>query len=342
MSILDQFTSFKSFEDFLEEWKLRSTEERCHIRDEINSKTLLDQLIELAPEENSFRRLTRGSFLIARVLWDSSGQKSHDHLCFVEWVHGHSIRMVFITDLFESCSVSKCLTWDIRQLNVEVQRGTLKFVKLTFGGYADDPELVLQRAKAYRLPEEGQAKPLHFAYVSAFGLKEPIYSKEHLSLCEKNTLLLVRNEVREEKLLILAEVDLLQRDQFHIITDAMNVRETLSYEQILKNIGGSNGCFLYYYPSVKIKGGSGVLKQGSKIKHEALHGAVEVGAIHAAEHGVKHVLAKHGVRFLAPELAGAASHIFGGAIHGAVASIGAAVVTNNVRKEENMARTTHG
>ena len=53
--------------------------------------------------------------------------------------------------------------------------------------------MVMARARAYLAPPE-DVRPLHFAYTCAFGLKEPIFSGEHLQLCEDRTLLLHQTE----------------------------------------------------------------------------------------------------------------------------------------------------
>ena len=44
---------------------------------------------------------------------------------------------------------------------------------------------------AYKIPKD-DARAMHFAFVSTFGMKEPIFSGEHLSLCEDMTLLLLK------------------------------------------------------------------------------------------------------------------------------------------------------
>ena len=43
----------------------------------------------------------------------------------------------------------------------------------------------------YKIPK-GATSNMHFAFFSTFGRKEPIFSSEQLSLCEKSTLLLLR------------------------------------------------------------------------------------------------------------------------------------------------------
>ena len=122
---------YETFEEFIEDWNGKTPKEKSILRDEINTKTMINQSKELQPELSSFHRMTRGTFLIIRVLWDKTGKKSHDHLCFVDWVHGYSIKMIFITDIYEPESKPKTMTWDIRDLNAEFQRGVLKFVKFS-------------------------------------------------------------------------------------------------------------------------------------------------------------------------------------------------------------------
>ena len=43
----------------------------------------------------------------------------------------------------------------------------------------------------YKIPKEAKSA-MHFALTSTFGMKEPVFTSEHLALCEKMTLLLLR------------------------------------------------------------------------------------------------------------------------------------------------------
>ena len=46
----------------------------------------------------------------------------------------------------------------------------------------------------YKIPKE-EVRPLHFAYHSIFGMKEPIFCEEHLALLEENALLELRSDI---------------------------------------------------------------------------------------------------------------------------------------------------
>ena len=52
---------------------------------------------------------------------------------------------------------------------------------------------MVARAKEYKIPEK-DVHVMHFAFTCTFGAKEPIFSEHHLSLCEENSLLLLRSE----------------------------------------------------------------------------------------------------------------------------------------------------
>ena len=171
----------------------------------------------------------------------------------------------------------------------------------------------------------------------AFGLKEPIYSAEHLSLCDDNTLLMLRTET-EDKLVLLVKA---RKNKLHIVSNESRDKVVMTYDELASMTGGKY-CAIYYYPDVKVKGMADIFETEASIGHEVVHNTVEAGAIHLAEHGVKHIITKHGVKLLAPELAGAASHVFGGALHGVIASIGAGVATNNARRKEQVSEDSLG
>ena len=127
-----------------------------------------------------------------------------------------------------------------------------------------------------------------------------------------------------------------------LILNAKDGEEVVMTYKELTNITGAKSCAIYYYPDVKIKQLEDISKTEAKLGHDVIHNTIEVGAIHLAEHGVKHIIAKQGVKLLAPELAGAASHVFGGALHGVIASIGAGVATNKARIKEKESEDTGG
>ena len=52
---------------------------------------------------------------------------------------------------------------------------------------------MLNRANNYVTSEE-DTRALQFAYLSLFGLKEPVFTEHHLLLCEEKTLLLLRSD----------------------------------------------------------------------------------------------------------------------------------------------------
>ena len=61
--------------------------------------------------------------------------------------------------------------------------------------------MVIERAKHY-LHSTEDARAMQYAYLCIFGLKEPVYSDYHLSLCDPKTLLMLRSE-DEQKMLLL-------------------------------------------------------------------------------------------------------------------------------------------
>ena len=146
-------------------------------RNDIVTKTLMSQSKVLSCQESCLHKLPRGSFLIMRVLWDKKGEKFHDHLCCVDWVCGYQIKLIFITDIYEPLSRSRTKVWDIQDLNLEAKRGNLRFIKFSLGSFGDEVDIVLERARNYEVPSTG-VELLHCLRTCAFGLKEPIYSKE--------------------------------------------------------------------------------------------------------------------------------------------------------------------
>ena len=62
------------------------------------------------------------------------------------------------------------------------------------GSVKDPDEEILERALKYKIPNT-EVRPLHFAYHSIFGLKEPIFCEEHLKLLEENALLELRSDI---------------------------------------------------------------------------------------------------------------------------------------------------
>ena len=60
--------------------------------------------------------------------------------------------------------------------------------------FQDPDEVILERAKTYKVPKT-EVRPLHFAYQCIFGQKEPIFSEEHLSLCNDNALIELQSDI---------------------------------------------------------------------------------------------------------------------------------------------------
>ena len=60
--------------------------------------------------------------------------------------------------------------------------------------FQDDDEEILKRAKEYKIPNT-EVRPLHFAYQCIFGFKEPIFSEEHLRLCDDNALIELKSDI---------------------------------------------------------------------------------------------------------------------------------------------------
>ena len=54
---------------------------------------------------------------------------------------------------------------------------------------------------AYTIPKK-EVRAMHFAYICVFGMKEPIFSEHHLSLCDDMTLLLLRKDDECKPLLL--------------------------------------------------------------------------------------------------------------------------------------------
>ena len=297
-------------------------------RNDIVTKTLMSQSKVLSCVESCLHTLPRGSFLIMRVLWDKNGEKFHDHLCCVDWVCGYQIKLIFITDIYEPLSRSRTNVWDIQDLNLEAKRGNLRFIKFSLGSFGDEVDIVLERARNYEVPPTG-VELLHFLRTCAFGLKEPIYSKEQLCLCEDASVLMIRTNL-EDKIVFLVRA---KNDKFHMVIDEKIGEVILNYEE-LDNITGTRTRAIYYYPDIRVDKIKRIPKITPGLGHQIVHNAVEVGGIHIAEKGVKHAVANYGMKLIAPELAGAASHAFGGALHGVLASIAAGFATNDARNKE--------
>ena len=60
---------------------------------------------------------------------------------------------------------------------------------------------MIERAKKYKHSTENP-RAMQFAYQSIFGVKEPVYSGYHLSLCDPKTLLMLRSDSQQKMLLL--------------------------------------------------------------------------------------------------------------------------------------------
>ena len=61
-------STYESFSDFHNDWSQKTAKEKSKLRNEINTQTLLGQATELPVGESNLKNLTRGTFLIARIL----------------------------------------------------------------------------------------------------------------------------------------------------------------------------------------------------------------------------------------------------------------------------------
>ena len=68
---------------------------------------------------------------------------------------------------------------------------------------------------------------MQFAYQSIFGIKEPVYSDYHLSLCDPKTLLMLRSE-DEQKMLLLHGVFADEDDWKFEVTIEVSIQLQLS------------------------------------------------------------------------------------------------------------------
>ena len=82
--------------------------------------------------------------------------------------------------------------------------------------------MVIERTRKYIIPKE-DVRAMQFCYLCSFGLKEPIFTEEHLTLCDDDTLLILRTE--EKKSIFLHKS---RKGKFHI---SMQVYETFQIDQ---------------------------------------------------------------------------------------------------------------
>ena len=54
--------------------------------------------------------------------------------------------------------------------------------------------MIIEKAKIYKIPKT-EVRPLDFAFKCIFGLKEPIFSEEHLRLCDDDALIELKSDI---------------------------------------------------------------------------------------------------------------------------------------------------
>ena len=81
---------------------------------------------------------------------------------------------------------------------------------------------MIERAKKYIIPKE-DVRAMQLYYLCSFGLKEPIYTEEHLTLCDDDTLLILRTEENDPLFLHKS-----RKGKFHI---SMQVYQTFQIDQ---------------------------------------------------------------------------------------------------------------
>ena len=52
---------------------------------------------------------------------------------------------------------------------------------------------MIERARAYTIPHDKDLPPMYFPLICNFGMKRPVFSVLHLSLCDDKTLLILQD-----------------------------------------------------------------------------------------------------------------------------------------------------
>ena len=60
--------------------------------------------------------------------------------------------------------------------------------------FQDHVDVVIERAISYTIPYDKDLPPMYFPLICNFGMKRPIFSVFHLSLCDDKTLLILSDE----------------------------------------------------------------------------------------------------------------------------------------------------
>ena len=134
-------------------------------------------------------------------------------------------KVIHISDISQGGETPKVEVWTIKTLSTKMKEGKASLVRFNFldiqvkilkhkkfryklilvyldiiiiisieNIFKDPDDEIIKRAMVYKIPKE-EVRPLHFAYHSIFGLKEPIFCEEHLALLEENALLELRSDI---------------------------------------------------------------------------------------------------------------------------------------------------
>ena len=60
--------------------------------------------------------------------------------------------------------------------------------------FQDPTDFVIERAISYTIPHGKELPPMYFLLICYFGMKRPIFSAFHLSMCDEKTLLILQDE----------------------------------------------------------------------------------------------------------------------------------------------------
>ena len=60
--------------------------------------------------------------------------------------------------------------------------------------FQDPTDFVIERAISYTIPHGKELPPMYFLLICYFGIKRPIFSAFHLSMCDEKTLLILQDE----------------------------------------------------------------------------------------------------------------------------------------------------
>jgi len=346
------------FKDFMSDWNEMSPEKREETRNEINIQSVFSRCEEVTEEVLLDEdHLDRGDFIIGRVIWDGDKEKYHDHWAIVTERKEDGIDVVFFSDISKTGEKPQSVFWKFDILASNMKEGKLNLLRFNLLDVQDEDDIVVGRAKAYKAPK-GKPDLMQFAFVCTFGFKHPIFSEEQLQLCDKKTLVLLREGDKGIPLLLHKFKD----GKFHVSLEADDddIKE-MTFDEIL-DLSGPNNEAIYYYPGLKIeslsqtmskiKGNTMDGEEGGHLAHHITHSTVEVVSVHVFEHGLKHGI-KAGSHIIdevlevsiahgAKEMAGTISHVGGGALHGLISGSIATHQTRKARRKEKIFAKTGG